>query len=148
MNAKRIVSALGGALLLSASFAALADNNDGGPVAQNAPVDSLAGNQSAPMCTAAINSDGTIASPVAALASAANLGGGTYEVVFKGACTNITAARGWARFVQVDTLTTGSIGDVKCTTADRAGKPNGVWVNCTNGSGVGTPTSFFLMVTR
>ena len=135
MNAMRMVSALGGALVLTASFAVFADNN-GGPVTQDAAPGSLQQNLSASLCTAAINSDGTIAGGVNTLISATFLGGGSYEVIFKGACSkNITAAAGWARFVQVDTLTTGSIGDIKCTTADRAGNPAGVWVNCTNGAG-------------
>jgi hypothetical protein len=102
------------------------------------------------MCTAAINSDGTVAggfgvnqTPTGTI----KLGTGIYQVVFTVPCTNITAARGWARIVQVDTLTAGSIGNVQCTTADRAGNANGVFVNCTNSTGP-VDTSFFLFVLR
>jgi hypothetical protein len=147
MNAKRIVSALGGALLLSASFAVFAQNN--GPAAQDAPVGSLNTSQGSPLCRAAINSDGSIAGGGGVLTSAANLGAGVYEVIFKGRCTSITSANGWTHWIQVHTLTTGSIGGgVSCAAADRAGQPNGVFVNCTNAAGAGQNTSFFIKVEK
>jgi hypothetical protein len=151
MISKNIVSALGGALVLAASFAAFAGPNDdplGAP--QDLAVGGAAPNQSAPLCTVAVNSTGTIAGGTAYAASSALLGTGIYEVIFKGPCGgNITAARGWARFVQADTLSTGSLaGGVSCTTADRAGNTAGVFIQCANASGALTNTSFFLMVTR
>lgn len=95
--------------------------------------------------TAAINSNGTIANCFRC-ASAASLGGGAYQVIFD---ENVQAANGWSRWVQVDTLTTGSIDNVSCTTADRSGNVNGVFVFChTGNTNASTPTSFFLFVAR
>lgn len=150
MNAKKTFSALAGALLLAAGSAALADGNGGDRTAMDVPVGSLPNNQGALMCVAAINSTGTVAGGSGPyVASAANLGTGSYEVLFKGPCgSNITASKGWARWVQVDTLTTGSISGVSCTTADRAGSANGVWVYCTDGAGAPVNTSFFMFVAR
>lgn len=151
MTIKQMISALGGVLLLSASAAVFADANGGGKRAQESvPAGSLAGNVSAALCTVAINADGTIAGGPGQLASSSQLAAfpGAYEVIFKNQCTNITAANGWARFVQVDTFTTGVAAPLTCTTADRFGQPNGVFVQCTNPAGVGTNGSFFLMVTR
>jgi hypothetical protein len=98
-----------------------------------------------PFKTAAINSNGTIASCFRCV-SAVSLGGGSYQVIFD---ENVQATNGWSRWLQVDTLTTGSISNVSCTTADRAGNVKGVFVLCTAGNtGVSTPTSFFLFVAR
>jgi len=101
-------------------------------------------------CTAAINSDGTVArcfkcnqDPL----QTRRLGPGEYEVAFAGlGCTNITADRGFSRWVQADTLGTGSL-DAYCTTADRAGDPNSVFVACQNAGGL-VDTSFFLFIAR
>jgi hypothetical protein len=98
-----------------------------------------------PFKTAAINSNGTIASCFRCV-SAINFFGGAYQVIFD---ENVQATNGWSRWLQVDTLTTGSISNISCTTADRAGNVNGVFVLCSNNStGVSTPTSFFLFVAR
>lgn len=141
------VAAAGVALFTSA--AAIGQGLNGPDVnASDAPVGSLATNQGALLCVAAVNSTGTIAGGGSFVASSALLGTGNYEVIFKGACRNITAARGWARWVQVDTLTDGSIDNVTCTTANRAGNQDGVWVRCTDGAGTGVNTSFFLFVAR
>jgi hypothetical protein len=142
LSALAVVTALAGG-------AAIAGPNDpDGRVPADAPAGSLANNQGALLCTAAINSDASIAGGTQYVASATSLGTGYYEVIFKGACKNITAARGWARMVQVDTLTTGSISGVSCTSADRAGNVDGVWVSCTDGAGAQVNTSFFLFVLR
>ena len=96
--------------------------------------------------TAAINSDGTIASCFTCFGpNTIHLATGQYQVGFAG---NVQATNGWSRWVQVDTLTTGAIFDVTCTTADRAGLASGVFVLCTNTSGTPTDTSFFLFVAR
>ena len=76
-----------------------------------------------------------------------HLGTGTYQVGFNTGGT-LTANNGWSRWVQVDTLSTGSISNVSCTTADRSGVPTAIWVSCFNGAGVATDTSFFLFVAR
>ena len=74
-----------------------------------------------------------------------HLGTGEYQVGFAG---NVTAANGFARWVQVDTLTVGSYGLTVCTTADRAGLATGIYVACFNEAGTATDTSFFLFVAR
>ncbi len=111
-------------------------------------ISAVAPNQGQVLCTAAINTNATVAGGLGVV-SAASEGTGAYQVVFGGACaSDVRAVSGWARWVQVDTLTTGSISGVSCTTADRSGVINGVWVFCTNASGVATNTSFFLAVAR
>lgn len=97
--------------------------------------------------TAAINSDGTVAQCFNCnRATTTHLGTGIYQVAFNN--INPTANNGFSRWVQVDTLSTGSITNVSCSTADRAGVPTAVWVECYNGAGVATDTSFFLFVAR
>jgi hypothetical protein len=97
--------------------------------------------------TAAINSDGSIAACFrCSSGTTVHLGTGIYQVGF---IDNVTAARGWSRWVQVDTLSQGSISNVSCTTADRAGVASAVWVACfDNSTGNGADTSFFLFVAR
>ena len=149
MNAKHTIALVASTLALATSSVALADNNGGGMTAMDAPAGSLAANQGALLCVAAVNSTGTLAGGMPFVASSASFGGGSYEVIFKGACApNITAKKGWARWVQVDTLTTGSISGVTCSTADRAGNVKGVFVRCTDGAGTGVDTSFYLFVAR
>ena len=94
--------------------------------------------------TASINSDGTRAQSFRAVASI-HLGVGTYQVTFD---ENVQALNGFSRWVQVDTLTTGSISGVSCTTADRAGNVRAVFILCTNAAGANVDTSFFLFVAR
>ena|SRR5271167_1116518 len=96
--------------------------------------------------TAAINRDGTVASCFTCNRSnTVHLGTGVYQVGFN---TNVQATNGWSRWVQVDTLSTGSIFGVSCTTADRAGLATGVFVLCVDTAGADTDTSFFLFVAR
>jgi len=131
--------------------AALAGDNNGGP-APNAPVGSLALNAGRILCTAAINSNGTIATTLAGSfinpATTSRFGLGLYQVGFKGPCSNVQAVNGWFRIVQRDTLTTGSLGAGSCAVADRSGNPAGVFVNCFNGTGGAADTSFTLSVSR
>jgi hypothetical protein len=102
--------------------------------------------------TAAINADGTIASCFGCdTANTKRLGVGQYQIDFG---QNVQAINGWSRWLQADTLTTGSE-DAWCNTADRAGVPNAVWVNCQHSGGPGSQgtsapfdTSFFLFVAR
>jgi hypothetical protein len=142
------LSALALVTALAGGAAVAGPNDPGGRIPADAPAGSLSNNQGALLCTAAINSDASLAGGTQYVASASLVATGSYEVIFKGACKNITAARGYARIVQVDTLTTGSISGITCSSADRAGNRDGVWVNCTDGAGVQTNTSFFLFVLR
>jgi hypothetical protein len=72
---------------------------------------------------------------------------GAYKVGFTKPCKNILALNGWSRWVQADTLETGSE-EVFCTTADRIGDANAVFVLCLDASGAPTDASFFLFVAR
>ena len=102
--------------------------------------------------TAAINSNGTIASCFECVpANTKRLGVGQYQIDFG---ENIQAINGWSRWVQADTLTDGTV-NAWCNTADRAGDANAVWVNCQHPGGAGSmgnsapfDTSFFIFVAR
>jgi hypothetical protein len=102
--------------------------------------------------TATINSTGGVASCFGCnTANTKRLGVGLYQIDFG---QNVQAVNGWSRWVQVDTLTTGTE-NAWCNTADRAGDNNAVWVNCQTTGGPGsmgsskaTDTSFFLFVAR
>jgi hypothetical protein len=97
--------------------------------------------------TAAINSNGSVANCFTCnRGNTGLLGTGAYQVAFN---QNVQANNGWSRWLQVDTLTTGSISNVSCTTADRAGTPSAVFVLCSdNMTGNPVNTSFFLFVAR
>jgi hypothetical protein len=142
---KTFVKYLVGTAALVLSMGAMGQNE--GYATQDLPVGSANNVLGHILCTAAINSNGTRAGG-ASVASSTSLGVGTYQVIFRPPCQNITARNGWARIVQVDTLTTGSISGVSCTTADRAGNIHGVFVLCTNAAGALVNTSFFLFVLR
>jgi hypothetical protein len=126
------------ALSLSAGFlpvVALAGgpNEPSGTTPANATVGSLAVNAGRVLCTAAINSNGSIATtPTGSFVTTGTgrLTKGQYAVVFKGPCGNVQAVNGWFHSVHVDTLTTGALGPTICTTADLAGNPAGVFVIC------------------
>lgn len=103
--------------------------------------------------TAAINTDGSIASCFHCNGAplTERLGVGLYQIDFG---QNVQAANGWSRWVQADTLGTGSE-NAWCNTADRSGDVNAVWVNCQTAGGPGSmgnskpvDTSFFLFVAR
>ncbi|MBV9670503.1 MAG: hypothetical protein JOZ43_06065 [Acidobacteriales bacterium] len=102
--------------------------------------------------TAAINSNGTVATCFRCNpAGTVRLGVGEYQVSFN---ENVEAAVGFSRWVQVDTLTTGSA-NAWCTTADRLGVANAIFVSCQAPGGPGSmgnskavDTSFFLFVAR
>lgn len=139
---KYLVGTTGLALSIGAMGA-----NDGGVAPADAPAGSLLDNRGHAVCTAAINSTGTKAGGNTVAAST-RLALGQYQVTFKAPCTAVTAANGWMRVVQVDTLTTGSLPSIKCTTADRSGVANAVWVACYNSAGAAADTSFFLFLLR
>lgn len=130
-------------LLSGVSFAA----NDDGVAPLN--ISSAVATRGQVLCTAAVNSTGSIPGCFSCnKLQSSRLSLGNYQVAFTGICENITAARGWSRWLQVDTLATGAIFGVSCTTADRAGNPNAVFVQCVNSAGALTDTSFFLFVAR
>ena len=98
--------------------------------------------------TAAINADGSVAACfLCNKTNTIHLQTGEYQVAFNQG--NVTANSGYSRWVQVDTLTTGSVINVSCTTADRSGVTSAVWVECfNNATAAPTDTSFFLFVAR
>ena len=102
--------------------------------------------------TAAINSDGTIASCFNCNhAKTFRLSTGDYQVDFG---QDIRATKGFSRWVQADPLNATAV-NAWCNTADRAGDVNAVFVNCQTTGGPGSmgnsapvDTSFFLFVAR
>jgi hypothetical protein len=144
------VVALAAVVLFTASrrFAARSESHNGGDVA-SADVTITGGtNRGVVFYTAAINSNATVASCFGCNKSLTLQpeGTGTYQVAFN---QNVTANSGFSRWVQVDTLTTGSTINVSCTTADRSGVTTAVWVECFNNmTGAPENTSFFLFVAR
>jgi len=102
--------------------------------------------------TAAINSDGSIAHCFECNPSGTvRIGVGIYQVNF---FVDVEATNGWSRWVQADTLSTGTT-NAYCTTADRAGLTTGIWVQCQAPGGPGSQgqskpvdTPFFLFVAR
>lgn len=101
---------------------------------------------------AAINTDGTVASCFRCVrAQTIHISTGAYQVAFD---ENVQATNGWFRWVQVDTLSTGSE-NAWCTTADRSGNTNAIYVQCQHEGGAGSmgnsaplDTSFFIFVAR
>lgn len=145
---RNLAITVGGLLLAFTAHAA--SNNNGGIAPQVLPGASQP-SHGLTMCTAAINSTGVVVSGQHVFTAATatfRVGLGQYQVAFAGPCNPATAASGHSRWVQVDTLTTGTAPQVSCTTADRGGVANAVWVECKNGAGVLTDTSFFLFVAR
>jgi len=134
-------------ITLCAGSVALAQD-DNGPT-QSVPVASSSpkATSGSVKCTADINSDGSVlACKSCNTANTKSLGTGEYQVEFKAPCTNILAIDGWSRWVQPDALNTGST-YAYCTTADRRGDANAVWVQCQNNSGP-VNTSFFLFIAK
>jgi hypothetical protein len=125
---------------------------DNGPVAPDLAVGSGALNAGRILCTAAINTNGSIATTLAgSFIDPVNthiLGTGVYQVAFKGPCSNIQSINGWFRLIQPDTLTTGSLPARSCTVADRAGLVSGLFIVCFNSAGLLTNTSFTVSVSR
>jgi hypothetical protein len=132
------------ALIIGLAGAASASGKDlnttPGAEAAVAPAVTLS-HSSIGLLSAAINSNGTVASCLGCT-GAVHLSTGSYEINFP---FNVQATNGWSRFVQVDTLSTGSIVNIVCTTADRAGNADAIFVLCVNSAGTDTDTSFFLI---
>ena len=131
------------------SVAAFAENGGGGRASQNLPVGTALPNNGHAICTAAVNSDGTLAGRnLANPATSSRIGAGQYQIGFQAACADVRAVRGFMRIVTPDTLTTGSTGPRFCTAADRAGVTSAIFVQCFNDAGVSTDTSFTIMAVR
>jgi hypothetical protein len=118
-------------------------------------VGSLAPNEGHILCTAAINSNGTIATHLFGgtfdyidAPRTFRLSTGRYQVGFKGPCPNVQIANGWFRIVQPDTLTGGVLGPRYCTVANRDGVPSALFIECFNNAGADTDTSFTVSVSR
>jgi len=123
-------------------------NNGGGSIKSDALPDVTLAKMSNGVVffTAAINADASVANCWGCDRSHTLQpeGPGTYQVAFY---KDVQANYGFARWVQVDTLQEDSILNVSCTTADRAGDPKAVWVECfDNSTGEPKDTSFFLFV--
>jgi hypothetical protein len=144
-----VTAVLGVALCvgLTSAFAGSSDLNglpNESPAASSAPKPT----KGRVKCTAAINSDGSILScKHCNPADTMQLSTGTYQVSFNKPCHNLLAVNGWSRWVQADTLSTGSE-QAFCTTADRAGDTNAIWVECFDSTGADVDVSFFLFVAR
>ncbi len=125
---------------------------DNGPVGPDLVVGSGAVNGGRILCTAAINTNGSIATTLAgSFIDPVNthiLGTGVYQVAFKGPCGNIQSINGWFRLIQPDTLTGGSLPARSCTVADRVGLVSGLFIACFNSAGLLTNTSFTVSVSR
>jgi hypothetical protein len=102
--------------------------------------------------TAAINTDGSVAGCFRCdKLHTVKISTGAYQVAFD---ELVQANQGWSRWVQVDTLSTGSE-NAWCTTADRSGDANAIYVQCQHEGGAGSmgnsvpvDTSFFIFVAR
>ena len=145
------------AALMGAAFlpgAAFAGGNGSGPTGFDAPVNSLAANEGHILCTAAINSDGTVATAGGPgtshvdVAHTLTLGAGEYQVAFLNPCSNVTIKNGFFRIVQADVLTASSLPTgTSCSVADRSGVVNAVFVQC-DVLGTLTNTPFTISVSR
>lgn len=121
----------------------------------NAVVGSIAPNEGHFLCTAAINSNGTIATHLFGASfdfidstRTFKLLTGRYQVGFKGPCANVQIANGWFRLVQPDTLAGGVLGARYCNVANRDGVPSALFIECFNNAGIDTDTSFTVSVSR
>lgn len=141
-----------GLALSSVAVAQTVSNGPSGPKAADVVPGSAQPTRGVVFFTAAINSNGSIASCFECNPTATKrVGVGQYQIDFG---QNVQAINGWSRWVQADTLTIGSE-DAWCNTADRFGDDNAVWVNCQHSGGPGSmgksapfDTSFFLFVAR
>ena len=145
------------AALMGAAFlpgAAFAGDNGGGPTGLDVTVNSLAANEGHILCTAAINSTGSVATAGGPGTShvdvvhTLSIGVGQYQVAFLNPCSNVTIKNGFFRIVQTDTLSGGSVpAGTSCSVADRDGVVNAVFVKC-DVLGTPTNTSFTISVSR
>ena len=140
------------ALGITFAIGAIASAQDGGVTSESvaAATSGPKATNGSVKCTAAINADGSVLSCKGCVpANATHPGTGEYAVEFKAPCTNILAVNGWSRWVQPDSLSTGTVGAAVCTTADRGGDANAVFVTCYDPASENPlDTSFFLFVAK
>lgn len=147
MRTNELVSLLAVAFLLGGmSFVFAGEEANGLSMAKPSVV--LAPTKGKVKATAAINTDGTVAScskcnPVNTL----RLNIGQYQVDFAPKFPNVAAVNGFSRWVQPDTLGGGQFTRF-CTTADRETVPSAVFVQCTDQTGAFVDTSFYLFLAR
>ncbi len=135
------------AVLAPAAFAQSASTDNGVATVPSASKGPKFTNGSV-KCTADINTDGSVLScKHCNAADTVHIATGEYQVGFKRPCLNILAVKGWSRWVQPDTLTIGQE-QAYCTTADRDGDANAIYVACFDSSGNPADASFFLFVAR
>lgn len=141
-------------LVMSAAILIVAEDN--GPRVATPDVTLANASRGVIFGEAAINSDGTVASCFNCnKGTTLHLSTGEYQVGFQSfGQGQIQATNGFSRWVQVDTLSTGS-NNAWCTTADRAGVPGAVYVQCQQEGGSGSmglsvpaDVSFFIFVAR
>jgi hypothetical protein len=89
---------------------------------------------------AVVAADGTFVRGSSSVVSSANLGTGSYEVIFNKDVT------GCAYVATIGTTSTGVAGPGQTTVAGRNGNADGVFVATQDSSGVGTNNSFHLSV--
>lgn len=134
--------------LCIATSAAFAGDDNNGAVGDVPSITTPKATNGSVKCTASINSDGSVlACKHCNPADTMRVAAGQYQVGFKKPCQNILAVNGWSRWVQPDTLTTGSE-LAFCTSADRLSDSNAVFVKCFDETGTPVDASFFLFVAR
>jgi hypothetical protein len=114
----------------------------------------LTPNQAHLLCSAAINSNGTVATHLFGGTGAPfdfidaprtfRLNTGRYQVGFKAPCRNVQIANGGFRLVQLG----GELRARCCYVANRAGVPSALFIECFNAAGVDADTSFTVSVSR
>ncbi len=122
---------------------------------KNAPTGSLNPNRGEIKCTAAVNSNGSVATRIQFPSRShvdpfgtVRLGTGLYQVAFLHPCSDVRSVLGWFRWVQPDDLNSGAVGARYCTVADRLGDTAAVFVECFNGAGFLADTSFTITLSR
>jgi len=107
------------------------------------------------VCTAAINSNGSVFSgEYVNAAQTQRLSTGTYQVMFNTSgdapCGDVRISTGWYRVCQPDTLTIGTLPARSCIVADRCCQSTnaGVWVQIYDANGILVDTPFTLSVSR
>jgi hypothetical protein len=131
-------------------FAQGQDNPSSAAVSRaDAPVGSLAPNQAHFICTAAINSTGTIAGGnFVDTAHTFKISTGRYQVGFLAPYPNVQIKNGWFWVIQPDTLMGGTMPARFCEVADRDGVPSVLFIECFDHNGIDANTSFTVSVSR
>lgn len=128
-----------GLVAMVAASAALADDNTGASAAA-VKATPMAPIGEAAVHSAVVASDATVVRGTRGT-TAAVVGTASYEVIFRKVMT------GCVFNATLGTTSTGTAPAGMATTAQRAGKPNGVWVQTFDTAGNLTPRDFHLVVT-